>query len=506
MNSPPDTAQFETFYRRLGFLDYPFSVFTAEAEREKLKELFVKPNSYAPILETIGRRSTVVISGERGTGKTALLLDLERRVAEDCLLVKVYDFSRLPKDYKHNDLYRLLLDELSEQLFIALAERRLKALTLSKDDKLLLSYLLKFHTTQLSKQRIAERLRTLQLGLPTRLGIWVWNLCRTPANVGATALVDSLSELIAKSLGVPLHPASGIVREYFPRLSPQVLEDMEEKNAHFALLTKVCDLSKRVIGNGGVLFLIDKVDEDPKLEGDAEEVASFLHPLFVDLRLLLHADAQFVISTWSVPLEFLRGENVRFQKLTVEHVSWSKPELEGVLNKRVDTFSGGEVRNYRTLFAADVSDDDIDALFRLANRNPRDLWHILDKVLRCQFEIDPFTDTVCKRALQTGSDRFVRQFNFYEYYPRNAKARANSMDIYSYIAHLQKLGTDRFTKNELNVKAGTGGSTSNYVTQMKNIGLIAETDERGENGAVVYAIRDPKVIHAARNNIEINRS
>jgi len=97
----------------------------------------------------------------------------------------------------------------------------------------------------------------------------------------------------------------------------------------------------------------------------------------------------------------------------------------------------------------------------------------------------------------------VTDFNYYEYYPRKSGARANTMDVYSYIKHLTKLDSAKFTKDRLNEKAGTGSSTNNYVIAMENMGLIRKTSEKSQGGAVIYEIRDPKICFAMENDIAI---
>jgi hypothetical protein len=78
------------------------------------------------------------------------------------------------------------------------------------------------------------------------------------------------------------------------------------------------------------------------------------------------------------------------------------------------------------------------------------------------------------------------------------------MDVYSYIAHLQKLDETSFTKNKLDMMAGTGGSTNNYVVGMENIGLIKKVDQKSGNS--IYSIADPKVIYAMKNGITIEKN
>ena len=83
-------------------------------------------------------------------------------------------------------------------------------------------------------------------------------------------------------------------------------------------------------------------------------------------------------------------------------------------------------------------------------------------------------------------------------------AQRNTNDIYSYIGYLLKLkGTIEFTNEELRQSASTGGSTSNYITGMMNIGLVKKTGKKRHGGAVIYQVSDPKVLYAIMNEIDI---
>ena len=50
--------------------------------------------------------------------------------------------------------------------------------------------------------------------------------------------------------------------------------------------------------------------------------------------------------------------------------------------------------------------------------------------------------------------------------------------------------------------ANTGGSTTNYITGMMNIGAIEKTPNK-RDGSVLYSIKDPKIIYAIENSIDI---
>ena len=96
------------------------------------------------------------------------------------------------------------------------------------------------------------------------------------------------------------------------------------------------------------------------------------------------------------------------------------------------------------------------------------------------------------------------KFNFYEYYPKKARAKANTMDIYSYIKYLLKLSGPTFIKNQLNEAANIGSSIHNYVVGMESIGLVTNTNEK-YNGGVIYRISDPKVVYAIENRLDISK-
>ena len=60
--------------------------------------------------------------------------------------------------------------------------------------------------------------------------------------------------------------------------------------------------------------------------------------------------------------------------------------------------------------------------------------------------MDSNSNKISENAIKAGIVEFVKGFNFYEYYPRNPKAKSNSMDIYSYIKHLMKLKMKNMTE------------------------------------------------------------
>lgn len=96
---------FEEYYKSLHPTEYPFGVYTAEAELKIIPKLYVRPPNYSMITEGLWNTSAFVV-GEIGTGKTALSLDVENELACDtALLVRIEEFSGLEPSFKPEDLY-----------------------------------------------------------------------------------------------------------------------------------------------------------------------------------------------------------------------------------------------------------------------------------------------------------------------------------------------------------------------------------------------------------------
>ncbi len=225
--------------------------------------------------------------------------------------------------------------------------------------------------------------------------------------------------------------------------------------------------------------------------------------MLTDNKFLLHQNFQVVFSLWVVPLNFIKSQ-VRTQKINSPEISWEHSDLKQAFNRRTKVFSKSGGRSFDEVFDSTVDDAMKAAILDLCNRNPRDLWHLMDKIFRAQYRLDESAKFICAAAVDSGMVDFVRTFNFYEYYPRKANARANSMDVYAYIKHLLKLDSPVFTRNQLNEMAGTGSSTQNYTVGMENLGLIEK--QASEKGEANYRIRDPKVRFALSRQIEIQKA
>lgn len=494
---------FEDYIKEIGFSAYPFSTFTTENEIGKENKLFISPSEYSTILQSFNESQSLILIGDRGTGKTAILLDFERNLKVDkSIFCSIDDFSSLKQDFGCVDFYKFLISKLSIKLFEKLALEDYRLQCTSKDDKVLLSYLLLNFVPIVSKRLLKEKIEKIQIHWFKRFRRKLFNSTRGLFNYGASAGATVLDQYIAQHFkGLPSIVDNVSIKDFFPELPTTVDDNFNDLDVGYQLLNDVLKLISK-LGFERIVVLLDKIDEDSRLDNNAEDISEFVKPILTDNKLLLNKSIQLVISMWSTPFNYLL-ENVRTQKHNCPRLKWEKQDLINVLDKRVQTYSNKKINTYKELFVEGFPKELENKIFELANSNPRDLWHVFDKLIRTQFKLNSTSIKVESQTIPSAFESFVTNFNYYEYYPRKKNARTNSMDFYSYTAHLLKLDNSMFTRNQLNEKAGTGGSTQGYVIGMERIGLV---ENKGQDlGATYYKIRDPKVVYALENNIKIEK-
>lgn len=493
---------FDDYLSSFSLKGYPFSVYTAEGEAAFLDKTYVAPSAHSTLVQTIRNTSAIVV-GERGTGKTALSLNLQEKIKNSSsLIVSIDEFSDLEAGYSAPTFYSFLLKRMVERFFDQFSNSPLVLWRLSKDDRKDLSLFLSEFVGASTRRQLSEKISKIQNGLIKRSSIYLYNSIRGIFNYGLGAITKVASDALTSHFSA-LPPVTQSDIDYFRQISVEVDDEFSNNGRDYRYLERFCSLVRKLKIDSIIVF-IDKADEDPRLENDSEMISAFLRPALSDNKILTSGFFNIVFFVWSTPFNNIKG-NVRTQKISLESLDWTIDSLNAVLVSRVNAFmeKGKEISNASELFS-DNSSKEQDEIYAMANGNPRDLWHLIDKCFKIQFSLD-FNKKIENTTISEAINNYVSGFNYYEYYPRRAKARADTMDIYSYIAHLKKLNTIEFTKNQFKTQAGTGGSTTNYIISMENMGLIKKTPNKGQNGAVIYTVKDPKVRYAIQYGIEITK-
>jgi hypothetical protein len=500
------STTFKDFYLGLGFAEYPFSNLNAESEGEKGSDLFVSTSKYGPIIEGFLSGNTMIITGDRGSGKTAIILDFIRQIklgtrTKSGLVVSISDFSSLKSSFSSVELYKFTIEAIAKEVFTRIASQEVPVSGLGKDEKVSLTYFLHHFVPTATKLELRKKIEAIQIGKAQRALAWLYRLARFPANVGLNAATYFLGDILSRSLGGAGAPEATF-HEYLPELELAASVDFNDADSSYAKLKELVALARK-LGFGRVILIMDKIDEDPRFHSAAEEIAAFVEPIVSDTKFLLDQEMQVVIALWVAPFNMIK-DKIRTQKVYCAALDWNPRDLEAALNRRIEVFSDGKVRNFRQIFKDDVTSETLAYVFKMSNKNPRDLWHIMSYIMSIQYDISETSNFIENKAINAGLNDFVQKFNYYENYPRRANAKASSMDVYGYIKHLLKLPGDHFTRNQLNDAAGTGSSTLNYCVGMENLGLIEK--DGSTSGNINYRIRDPKIVHAISNGLDIVKS
>lgn len=495
---------FSEYIQILGFNEYPFSTFTTENEKGKEQHLFVHPSNYAPIIQNFQQHQSLILIGNRGTGKTAILSDFKRQTEiNKTFLVEISDFSLLPLQFTQNQFYNFIIHNISERLIKQLPQESKRIKKLNKDDKILLSFLIFKFTNNITKNTAKQRIEEIQSEHIIIRGCrYLYNIIRHFFNYGISVATNFLDTYIARYLNIPIDTGAQKIRDIFPEISSTSVDmGFNKIPVNYEFLCSTFELLHKMQFDN-ITIIIDKLDEDSRLKNNGENIANFARTILTDNRLLLNQDVKIIISMWSTPFNHLK-EEVRTQKHNCPQLEWLNADLKKALNKRLSYYSENRITDYNTLFDLTIDPQQKDTLFELANSNPRDLWHIFNELIKTQFHNNPDSKVFELSTINEALTKFITEFNYYEYYPRKINARANTMDIYSYIALLQRLPDYKFTKNQLNSYAKTGSSTSNYVVGMERIGLIEKDSQ--QQGAIIYRIKDPKVRYALKKGLKIEK-
>jgi hypothetical protein len=490
---------FEEYYKSFGFIKYPFGVFTSEAETDIFSEIYMKPQNHSVIEEGL-RNTSAIIIGERGTGKTALSLDMGLKLSQkNHLLVRIEEFSSLKENYETEDLYKFLIERLASGFFMSQTEYPNKLWNYTKEDRIDLSMYLHKYLGATTKAMLKDKINKIQNSLMKRIAIGGFNISRIAINYGLKAAITITNDALTKHFSsLPTFDSENT--EYFKKIESEIDDSFNPEQKQYFYLEKLCRLIQKS-GIEKIYIIIDKIDEDSRFDSDAENIADYLRKLASNNKILTNDLFHTLLFVWSTPFNYVK-DVVRTQKLSFFPLSWDRSELEKVLQRRLCAYSGGSISQVLEILGS-CNENSLDILFEMCNKNPRDLWHILNKTFQEQFSIDS-SSKIGDQAIESAIKKFVIEFNYYEYYPKKSNSRANTMDVYKYIKHLQKLDNPQFTKDKLNSMAGTGGSTNNYVVAMENMGLVRNTNEKAQGGAILYEIIDPKVRYAMRHGISIN--
>ena len=488
-------------YESMGFISNPFSRFSAEEELEYLPSIFIKPRYFDVLSDDLLSGNSRFIVGDRGSGKSALMYSLKEKLKQKHSFTLIIDsYHAIPIHDNGTQLLKLIIENLITDFSLILMIDRKKTKCLSKNNKEILSMLISAFYKPLNFNEIERRIDRL-----TNYKKWnvlkriVNKLFNKTFNTVLSGTAELISDVIAKSLGLPKTNNDRFYREYIPDFKETTINDFSRLNIetlNYYNSTRILIALRDIIletGYTNITIFFDKIDEFTQLEGKITKISDFLIDIATDTSLLQLDKMSFVFVIWSRVKNQLSFRNVRFDKFKPIDVNWTSEDMELILDQRVKFFSTGK-KVPKNVFDS-IS---LGTIINLSNGSPRDLLTLISYIYDEQSIQNPSVTSFSKHAIESGTQLFVIKYDYNSYY--GSSDIANS--VKTAINRILQVGKPSFLLRDIaEVFKRSQASASNYSRNMKEYGLIKENESSTEQAKEYYVV-DPKIKFLIMNGVK----
>lgn len=489
-------------YNNLGFRSHPFSKYSAEEETDYLTEIYIRPRYFDSLINDIKSGSSRFVLGERGSAKSALVYELNKKLSDENILsviVDNYDGIPLSKNDKH--LLYLIIRETLKSFIAALFKNKQLLAQLESNEKEKLALIVRDFFTSISKREFEDTYNRIT---KYKVKNWFkrqWNdLINKPINWAISVSLEIGSDFVSNSLGLPKVKSENFYKNYLPDVA---LEDLSPRNKEEVLLGSYSLLKDVLLeltaiikksGYNSLAIFLDKIDEFKLLEGKINNIVSFTEEILKDTNLLYFRDIALVFSIWTEVKIELNAKGVRFDKFKPLDINWTNDDIQSILQKRLDYFSKDKNFNINSLIPAK---NDLGSLIELSYKSPRDLIRLFSTVYDEQAIENSEAKVLSANAIQMGKRNFCKSYDYYSIFPSK---RGTKEDIISIVNRLLRVGRTRFRTTDVIAEFKfSQQSAITYIKIYKEYGRIKEIEFSG--GTKEYEIIDPKVLYLISENI-----
>ncbi len=382
-------TQSTDFVKNLGFNEDPFARYNADQET-RLSEYFVPPPYFADVFGDASDPQSFFVFAPRGGGKSAQRIMIENRCAEESVLSLTYDdFDLFPVNtasamsLEHHVKRILRIGFLG--LLVSLADEPTKSAVLSKEEKSLLAKRIEIHVESLSLAEVESTLKSLR-SITDKISRF-FNKYRPFVGTAANAI----SQQVLGTNALLPHPASVRQEKFNPKYELGLLAEYARK-----------------IGYKSVYVLVDKVDESELTGNSVTKSFELLEPMVRSLHILETEGIAFKFFLWDA-IEPKFTQVTRPDRIKYRTLKWDNETLKTLLQKRLMAYSNRTVRKLDTI-ADSLRPHNLDELAVIfANRSPRDLIRVCQKVVAEQQQIDSEANLLGTTAIHKGIDEFCNQ-------------------------------------------------------------------------------------------------
>lgn len=487
-------------YSNLGFSSNPFSRFSAEEEKEYLDKIYIKPRYYKTIYNDIKDGASRFIVGERGIGKTALMMNLERDLKQERIFSVIIDeYDDIEVNNNSCQILLLVIRKLVTKYAVFLLNNKKVARKMSKQDKEKLSFFINNLFETLSPEEY-KRTSEVVTGIgKKKLLARIFNIFfLKPTNIVLSGASEWVSTTVSKSLGMPTVPDS-FYKSYIPEITIKSLDDKIDVGAlDYGTIKNLLRLLVDLIiktGFVGVSIFMDKIDEYQRLGTNVTNIANFIKGVAADTSLLQMEKCSFVFVIWNKIKEELNDCGIRYDKFKPIDINLSNNELEKILNKRLEFFSENKVIAITDIF----EDNGVSGLLELANKSPRQLIVLISRIYDEQEAENAEVSRFSKEAQESGIMEYVCNFDFPSLYPGE---KGKKTYIVSVVNTILKVGKSEFGSSDLvSVKKYSAQAANNDLKIMREYALIDEI--KGQGGKMkLYKVVNPVINYMISMNVE----
>lgn len=481
-------------YANMGFDKNPFSKFSAEDERNYLKEIYKVPRFYQTLLEELVEGNSRYLLGERGVGKSALMFYLiEDLKSRDIYPVLIDEYDGTPIRNNGYEMLVLVEKNIITKLGIELLCDKSKIRKLAKDDREKLAFLINVFFKNTSKSKVKELYEEIS---GEKKKNFFRRLCNSflikPINTILSGASNVAGITVSKALGLPVIDNNVVYLQFISELSENGTDKDYSKMSYKDIkdiLRETAVLIEKM-GYKKLVVFFDKLDEYKELKSQIDAIVEFIEPIVTDTSLIYSPEFGFEFLLWSKLKEKMKERQVRFDKARPIDIDWNKDELKKILSRRLSFFSQHKVRVEEI-----ISDSqDLDKVITLANGSPRQLTMLLAKIYEEQSKTDGNVRRFSDEAVKQGMNSFCQYFEYELFYPK--------MTIKDVVNRILKVGKTEFTISDLaSATKKSVPTATNWVRTMKNVGFVEEIEGDNSGKAKVYKVIEPKIRYMLENEL-----
>lgn len=489
-------------YEFIGFREHPFLGKSAEAEKDYLSEIFVKPKYYNTLLDGLENGSSRFIIGHRGHGKTAILLELEKELQKrNIFTVRVDEYDSIPVKDNEKEMIKLFIESIAKKLSVDIFTNKNKLSTLSSEEKEILDFIYKYYFKALTQSEF-ENLRNNIIPFKRRNAFKrFFNFIIHFFNSSGTAISHLTAGMIRDTIQNPNLQLENIIyqKKYLVefeenRPSQDDIKKTDKWNYQDQknILNKFAQIIKK-LGFKQIVIFIDKIDEYSKVASNVNSVKDFVKDILNDTNIFINDNIVFSFTIWTQVKLILEAEGIRFDKVDIDDIRWKDDKMLEILNKRLNYFS----LKKNILFEDIVKNkSQRDHIIRLANGSPRDLILLLKRIYDEQNELSQsHQNSFSENSINKGIDAFIENYNFSAH--SSVIKKNEKLNVTQDLNRVLKIRKTIFDLNDMIQKCGLKNSNlaSKACDKLILLQVIKEEDELKLGGHRQFKIIDPKIEH-----------